>query len=303
MTRIPQALIALLLAGPAAAQAPEQFRISVSVDLVLLNATVHDHKGRPVMDLAEKDFEVFEDGVRQPLRVFSHEDTPVTVGLVVDHSGSMRPKLRDVVVSAKAFIDASSARDRMFVVNFNENVTMGLPKAIPFTNRADQLTQAISNAPAAGQTALYDAAAVAFQHLETGGPDKKALIVISDGGDNASRHKLAELLNMAEQSSALVYAIGIFDAGDADSNPDVLKKLARISGGEAFFPHEVGEIPEICEHIAKEIRHQYTLGYVSTAGARPGAFRKIKVNAASPSEGKLSVRTRSGYMSPEASPK
>jgi Ca-activated chloride channel homolog len=303
MARIGQATLAVLLVLPVLPQTPEQFRISVSVDLVVLHATVHDRKGQAIAGLTEHDFEVYEDGVRQPLRLFRHDDTPVTVGLVVDHSGSMRSKLTDVVTAAKAFVNASSAQDQMFVVNFNEKSSMGLPGSVPFTNGVDQLTRAIANAPASGQTALYDAAAEAFRHLEKGGPEKKALILISDGGDNASRHTLAEVLRMAQESSALVYAIGIFDASDEDRNPVVLRKLARISGGEAYFPEQPREIQGICERIAREIRSQYTLGYVAGAAGRPGAFRNVKATAVSAGYGKLSVRTRAGYIAVGARPK
>src|SRR5205823_6794325 len=124
----------------------------------------------------------------------------------------------------------------------------------------------------------------------------KALIVISDGGDNASAHKLAEVLKMAEQSSALVYTIGIFDEENRDRNPKVLRRLARATGGEAFFPGQLHEVVAICERIARDIRNQYTLGYVSSNAAQPGAYRAIRVVARATGKGKLLVRTRSGYI-------
>ncbi len=131
--------------------------------------------------------------------------------------------------------------------------------------------------------------------MQTGGRDKKVLIVISDGGDNASVHSLAEVLKMAGQSSALVYTIGIFDEEDADRNPDVLRRLARATGGEAFFPRKLNEVVAICERIARDIRHQYTIGYVSNNAANPGAYRSIRVVART-GNSKLFVRTRSGYI-------
>jgi Ca-activated chloride channel family protein len=288
-------------AGPEArvlsdAQASEPHLISVNVNLVVLNATVRDRKGRPASDLGEQDFEVYEDGVRQPLRLFLHEDIPVTVGLVIDHSGSMRPKLADVIAAAQTFIEASSPQDEMFVVNFNETVSLGLPDAIRFTNRPDELARAISNAPVTGQTALYDAVLLAQVRLQTGSRDKKVLIVISDGGDNRSKHGLEEVVKMAGQSSALIYTIGIFDDGDADRNPAVLRRLAGATGGEAFFPGELNEVVPICERIARDIRNQYTLGYVPGNTAQPGAFRAIRVIARTAGKSKLVVRTRSGYF-------
>jgi Ca-activated chloride channel family protein len=277
-------------------EAPSPYRISVDVHLVVLQATVRDRQSRFVSDLGEGDFEVYEDGVRQPIRLFRHEDIPVTVGLVIDHSGSMKRKLTDVIEAARTFVASSSPEDEMFVVNFNEKVTLGLPEAIRFTNRSDELARAISNTPAAGQTALYDAVAEAQDRLETGSRDKKVLIVISDGGDNASKHGLAEVLKKAEESTALVYTIGIFDDEDPDRNPGVLKRLARATGGEALFPERLDEVVAACERIARDIRHQYTLGYVSSNAAHSGAYRSIKVAARMTGKGKLLVRTRSGYI-------
>jgi VWFA-related protein len=281
--------------APAEAQGPHPYQISVNVDFVVLNATVRDGKGRFATDLSEQDFQVYEDGARQTIRLFRHEDIPVTVGLVVDHSGSMRPKLADVIAAARTFVQSSSPDDQMFVVNFNEKVALGLPDNLPFSNRPEDLGSAIANAPTTGRTALYDAVYEARKHLQTGSREKKVLIVISDGGDNASRHSQAEVLKMAEQSTTLVYTIGIFDESDPDRNPDVLRRLAGVTGGEAFFPSEYSEVVAICERIARDIRNQYTIGYLSTSAARPGAFLSIRVAAGAAGHGKLSVRARSGY--------
>jgi len=287
------------LVSSAEAQVPEPFQISVNVNLVVLNPTVRDPKGGFISDLREGDFQVYEDGVRQSIKLFRHEDIPVTVGLVVDHSGSMKPKLNDVITAARTFVQSSRPDDRIFVVNFNEKVMLGLPDAVRIGDSLDVLARAISDTPATGKTALYDAALRAFSQLGAGGreaPEKKVLIVISDGGDNASAHTLAQVLKTAEQSSALVYTIGIFDEDDADKNPDVLSRLARATGGDAFFPGKNSEVVSICESIARDIRNQYTIGYVSSNAAKPGAYRSIRITAAAPGHGKLLVRTRSGYI-------
>jgi Ca-activated chloride channel family protein len=308
--RIMLALLLLLLTNlgghgkPQASAASEgqdqgPYRIAVNVHLVVLNATVRDRKSQFVSDLREQDFEVYEDGVRQSIRLFRHEDIPVTVGLVIDHSGSMRTKLPDVIHAARTFVQTSNPQDRLFVVNFNEKVTLGLPAAISFTNRSEELERAISGSPAIGMTALYDAVAEALHRLQKSDLDKKALLVISDGGDNASKDSLARLLKMAEQSSALIYAIGIFDEEDPDKNPGVLNRLARVTGGQAFFPSRLNEVIDVCERIAREIRHQYTLGYVSSNAPKPGVFRSIKVVAHGAGDGKLAVRARSGYIAGE----
>jgi Ca-activated chloride channel homolog len=288
-------------AGPQSSQPAERaeagnYRISVNVDLVVLNVTVRDPKGGFVSDLRRQDFEVYEDGVRQSLRVFLHEDVPVTVGLVVDHSGSTHTKLAEVVAAARTFVRSSNPDDQMFVVNFNENVTLGLPAAIPFTNRAEELEKAILKTPAEGMTALYDAVAKALERLQAGSRDKKVLIVISDGGDNASALNLELVLKKAAQSSAMIYTIGIFDDSDPDRNPGVLRRLARETGGEAFFPAKLSEVVPVCERIARDIRNQYTLGYVSANTPRPGAYHAIRVAARPEGKGKLIVRTRAGYI-------
>jgi len=230
---------------------PGAYRISVNVDLVVLDAAVRDRKGRPVSNLREQDFAVYEDGVRQPIRLFRHEDVPVTVGLVVDHSGSMRQKLPHVIAAARTFVQISNPEDRMFVVNFNEKATLGLPDGVSFSNSPPALEAAISKAPTTGMTALYDAAIVALQRLQPGARDKKVLLLISDGGDNASGHSLAQLLQLAGQSRVVIYAIGIFDSDDPDRNPGVLRRLAVATGGEAFFPGEHDEVVAICDRIAR----------------------------------------------------
>jgi VWFA-related protein len=184
----------------------------------------------------------------------------------------------------------------MFVVNFNEHVTLGLTEAIRFTNRSDELARAISSTPATGRTALYDAVIQAQERLQSGTREKKILIVISDGGDNASTHGLAEVLRAAGTSGALVYTIGIFDADDPDRNPNALKRLAEATGGEALFPGQLNEVIAACERIARDIRHQYTLGYIPSNPSQPTGYRAIRVAARTSGKNKLSVRTRSGYI-------
>jgi VWFA-related protein len=269
----------------------------VDVALVVLHATVTDRQGGFVSNLGERDFDVYEDGVLQRIRLFQHEDIPVTVGLVVDHSGSMKLRIMEVAAAARSFVRSSNREDQMFVVNFNENVTLGLPKAIRFSDSSAALGNAIAAAPTGGRTALYDAIAKALEQLQAGSRDKKVLIVASDGGDNASmRSSLAQVVNMAERSSAIIYTVGIFDKDDPDQNPRVLKRLARATGGVAFFPGQLSEVVAICERIARDIRHQYTVGYVPINLARDGSYRAIRVVARAKGHDKLSVRTRTGYI-------
>ena len=303
-------LVLITLANWAGAQEPssspsrpgDAYTIKANVDLVVLHATAQDRQNILVSGLTQDNFQVYEDGVLQPIKYFSHEDIPVTVGLVVDNSGSMSPKRHDVIAAAMAFARSSNPQDQMFVVNFNERVSLGLPANIPFTDQIAQLQVALSRVAADGETALYDAIAVALDHLKQGDRDKKVLIVVSDGGDNASKHKLAEIMALAGQPGAIIYTIGIFDDQDPDRNPGVLKRLAKETGGEAFLPESLQEVTPICERIARDIRNQYTIAYVPTNRKRDGSYRVVRVKASAPGHGSLSVRTRTGYFAPSALP-
>jgi Ca-activated chloride channel family protein len=279
-----------------------EFQISVDVALVVLEATIRDHEGHAVPQLKREDFAVFEDGRPQEIRLFRHEDTPVAVGLVIDHSGSMREKLEEVTAGARAFVRSSNSNDQMFVVNFNEKVSQGLPQGMRFSDSVERLAAAVEGHPAVGTTALYDAIIDGLIRLRDGAREKKVLIVISDGGDNASKAPLDRVLKMAEQSNAMIYTIGIFDPDDPDGKPAVLRRLAHETGGQAFFPSQLTETVHICERIAKDIRDQYTIGYSSPSEKRDGTYHKIRLTARSTKDGKLSVRTRAGYSAVEASP-
>jgi Ca-activated chloride channel family protein len=283
-------------------RAGDPYTIKVNVDMVVLRATAQDRKNLLVSGLDKDDFQVYENGVLQPIKYFSHEDIPVTVGLVIDNSGSMGPKRADVISAALVFARSSNPQDQMFVVNFNEKVSFGLPGNIPFTGQVAQLEVALSRIAPDGETALYDAVAVALEHLKKGNRDKKVLIVISDGGDNASKHKLSEIMSLAGQPDVVIYTIGIFDEQDADRNPRVLARLAKETGGEAFLPESLKDVAPICERIAHDIRSQYTIAYVPTNRTRDGGYRTIQVKANAPGRGRLRVRTRTGYLAPSAPP-
>ncbi len=275
---------------------PGPLRISVNVDLVVLQATVTDRRGNLIHNLNEQDFEVYEDGVRQDIRLFKNEDIPVTAGLVVDHSSTMGPKLADVSAAARTFVRSSNAEDEMFVVNFNEKVSLGLPGTIRFSNTPGELEKAITRAPAGGETALYDAIARALVEVQAGTRDRRVLIVVSDGGDNASARSITQVMKLAGQSSAVIYTVGIFDEDDPDRNPRVLERLAQTTGGEAFFPKRLSDVVPICERIARDVRHQYTIGYSASNPASEGTHRAIRVVARAKGRPRLSVRTRTGYI-------
>ena len=266
------------------------------VDMVLLDVSVKDSKGGFASDLKKENFKIFEDSKPETVVSFTSFDTPVTVGLVVDNSGSMRYKRADTVTAALSFARESNPQDEMFVVNFNDKVSLGLPEGMQFTDDNNTLRTALLNNPVAGQTALYDALITALEHLDMGRRDKKTLVLISDGGDNRSQHTLNDVIEMAQKSTATIYAIGIYDPEDKDANPGVLKKIAALTGGEAFFPKVSNQIVDDCRKIAKDIRNRYTLGYSVSNTSYDNKVRKLKVDASAADRGKLIVRTRTSYI-------
>ena len=291
------------IARPQKLQGPQNpkadpYTIKVDVNMVVLHATVESHKGVLVSGLSQSDFQVYEDGVLQEIKNFSHEDIPVTAGLVIDNSGSMAPKRQEVIMAALAFAHSSNPQDQMYVVSFNEHVRFGLPANTLFTDQVGQLQVALSSMASDGETALYDAVAAALEHLKKGNRDKKVLIVVSDGADNASKHELKEIISTAVQSDAIIYALGLYEPDDPDKNPGVLKELARATGGEAFMPESLKEIVPICERVARDIRNQYTIAYTPANRKQDGAYRVIQVKAVAPGRRRVSVRTRAGYYAP-----
>jgi len=276
----------------------DEYRISVNVGLVVLPVIVTDGKGRTVSGLGENSFHVFEDGRPQQIAPFESEDVPVTVGLVIDNSGSMSAKRPEVFAAAEEFAKSSNPQDEMFVVNFNQNVSMGLPKGVPFTSDVHQLLGAVSRHRAFGNTALYDGVAVALEHMKTGTANRKALIVISDGGDNASRLSLQALLKRAEASNAQIYTLGVFDKMFSGENSGVLKRLAKVTGGKSYFPESPSQITGICQQIARNLRHEYTIGYHPSNPNSGGSYHAIRVTAKATGNGRLHVSTRAGYLMP-----
>lgn len=294
-------LVSLLLCcvGALAVQsqsAPEEkdFVIRSDVRLVLLDVSVRDSKGGFVSGLTQDNFTVYEDGKPQKITQFANQDIPVTVGIVVDESGSMRPKRTETLTAALTFITSSNPQDEVFVINFNEKVYHGLPDTVLFSDNVNLLRNALWGTPAEGRTALYDAIFASLHQLDMGRRDKKTLVLISDGGDNVSVHTRKDIQNKVDQTLATIYTVGIFDENDIEKNPRVLDWLANVSGGVAYFPRKLDGIIPVCRRIAKDIRTRYTIAYIPPDG-KPGVLRHIKVEAAAPDHGKLMCRTRTQY--------
>ena len=272
-----------------------QTQIVVTANLVLLPVSVTDARGTFVPGLNPQDFFVYEDGQLQKLTVFEEGDTPVTVGLVVDHSRSMGPKLPDVVLAVSSFAHSSNPQDEMFVVDFNDDVSIELMRGKAFSNDAKELEEALKAVSARGRTALYDAVSEGLHHLRYGHLGKKALVIISDGGDNASHLKYSEVLAQARQSQSLIYSIALVGSNVEEENPGLLRRLCKDTGGIAYFPREGEPVTNLSTEIAHDLREQYTLGYVPQNIKGTGVFRKIEVRVTAPGHGRLHVRTRQGY--------
>ena len=285
-------------------QRSDDFKITRDVNLVVLHATVLDQQGRFVPDLKQEHFRVLEDRVEQKLTLFAREDIPVSVGLVIDNSGSMRNKRQRVNAAALTFVDGSNRDDEVFVVNFNDDYFLDLDK--DFTNEIPELKEALERIDSRGSTALYDALIGSLDHLKKGKKDKKVLLVVTDGEDNASRKTLDQTMQEAQQSDAVIYAIGLLENESRRTRNRVrraLNNLTEATGGLAFYPEDVQDVEEICKQIAHDIRNQYTLAYKPSNAARDGSFRRVQVefNNLPRNKGKLTVRTRTGYFAKSGS--
>ena len=201
-----------------------------------------------------------------------------------------------------ALIGASNRNDEVFVANFGDRVTAGLPEGVRFSSDLAQLRTALSWSVPAGRTALYDAVLFSLRHLESGKRERKALLLVSDGGDNSSTHNSGEVLQKVRESQATIYTIGLFDSEDRDQNPGLLRRVARLSGGDSYLPEQRSEVTGICREIAADIRSRYTIGYVPARSGAQGAVRKLKVLAVGSSGHHLVVRTRSSYVLPPVLP-
>jgi len=274
--------------------------IKVDVNLVVLHTTVLDDRGRFVDGLKEENFRVLEDKAEQKLSVFKREDVPVSMGLVIDNSGSMRDKRPRVNEAALTLIQTSNPQDEAFVVNFNDDYYLDLDK--DFTSSIPELKEALERIDSRGSTAFYDALIGSMDHAKKGHKDKKVLLAVTDGVDNASRNTLEKTIREIQKSNVVIYTIGLFSDEDKKNRKRAtraLKEIADASGGVAYFPENVADVHSICEQVAKDIRNQYTLAYYPSNTRKDGTYRAVQVEIIPPrGHGKLSARTRNGYYAP-----
>ena len=274
------------------------FVFKKEVQEVSLHATVVDDQRRLVTNLPREAFTVFEDGVAQKTTSFHRDDVPVAMGIVIDNSGSMREKRDKVNQAVLNLIKASNPDDEIFIVNFSQDSYLDQD----FTSNIDLLQQALHKVSAQGSTALYDAIVASDVHLKNNTRvDRKVLLVITDGRDNASQETLQQAARRLQQENGpTLYAVGLLSDEMQQSGIDALRSLADSTGGVAFFPKGLDEVDEITRTVARDIRSQYTIAYKPSNPRQNSDYRKILVTAQAPGYRKLTVRTRSGYYPGEA---
>ena len=276
--------------------------IKVQVNLVVLHTTVLDDRGRFADGLKQENFRILEDKVEQKLSVFKREDLPVSMGLVIDNSGSMRDKRPRVNEAAITLVENSNPQDEAFVVNFNDDFYLDLDK--DFTNSIPELKEALERIDSRGSTALYDAIIGSLDHLKKASKDKRVLLVVTDGEDNTSRNSLEKTIREIQKTDTVVYTIGLLSQEskkNAKRAKKALEEISLASGGLSYFPENVDDVHNICQQVAHDIRNQYTLAYYPSNSKRDGTFRAVQVEVIPPrGRGKLVARTRNGYYAPTA---
>ncbi len=278
---------------PKAEQPDEEAVFRADTRLVVLHASVVDNKGRLVTDLPRAAFRVYENGAEQPVKIFKREDVPVSMGLIIDSSGSMRDKRQRVEAAALALVKASKRDDEVFVVNFNDEAYLDQS----FTNDVKKLEEALTKIDSRGGTAMRDALSMSIDYLKQNAKKtKKVLLVVTDGDDNISTVTLEKLLPKAQQAEVLIYAIGLLSEEgkrEAKRAKRALAALADTSGGLAYFPDKSVEVEKLALQVANDIRNQYVIAYTPTLAQLDGTFRQIKVTVNGPN--RPVVRTRTGY--------
>ena len=267
---------------------------------MVLHTTVLDDRQRFADGLKAENFRVFEDKVEQKLSVFKREDVPVSMGLVIDNSGSMRDKRPKVNEAAITLVQSSNPQDEAFVVNFNDDFYLDLDK--DFTSSIPELKEALERIDARGSTALYDAIVGSLDHLKKASKDKHVLLIVTDGEDNSSHYSLEKTIREIQKTDTVIYTIGLLSQESKKSAKKAkraLEDIAKASGGVAYFPENVEDVHNICQQVAHDIRNQYTLAYYPSNIRRDGSFRTVTVEVIPPrGRGKLVARTRNGYYAP-----
>lgn len=294
--------------APAPPQKSKGFTIGVNVDLVVMHTSVYDKSGHFLSGLKKENFRIYEDGIEQTVTQFSQEDVPVSMGILVDLSGSMRNKIEKVTESALAFIRASNPQDQVFLIGFNDQTEL----LQDYTNSIDDISDALENTTVTGGTALFDAVYLGVQKAHDGTEPKKALVVITDGEDRDSYYKLDELVAKIQESDVQIFSIGFLNAvpdkgifghwskSVPEKAQDALMQISEDTGAKAFFPKSMLEMGAIVSEIAHELRSQYSIGYISSNSSRDGSYRRVKISLEPTSMSTANhIRYRRGYFAPK----
>jgi Ca-activated chloride channel homolog len=277
----------------------DTFKLSVNVDLTEVHVNVIDEKDRPVGNLKKENFRVFEDRKEQQITVFKHEDAPLSLGLVIDNSRSIEPRKQRLDAAALSFVRKGNPEDETFIVHFDDTARLDRD----FTDSIPALEDALAGVKPFGQTAIYDALILALEHMENAKHLKKAILLITDGVDNSSKHTMSEAIEATKRSRVAVYTVGLLSMSGGQKAEDSLIHIAEASGGRAYFPNNEDEARMHMERVARDLREQYTLGYFPTN--RNGGWRSVRVDvlppAGLPPNSRLTANYRHGYYGPSAS--
>ena len=276
--------------------------LRVDSSLVLIPAQVTTREGAPIMDLKRKDFRIYEDGAEQEITYFAKDDAPVSIGLLLDSSGSMKNKKQKSSEAAAAFFKTANSEDEFFLIEFDDHPKL----AVPFTGDTDTLYHEITHTRPFGQTALFDAIHMALGVMKAARHERKALVIVSDGGDNRSRRTFTAIKGDMLEADVQLYAMGIFDpegvspgSREEAQGPQVLDNLAEITGGRHFPVLNLGSLPEVSTRIGQLLRNRYLLGYNPTNASRDGRYRGVKLDLAGPADAGVHVQYRKGYYAPQ----
>ena len=293
-----------LPSGPTAPSSASQTQtgriLRTETDMTLVNVSVTDPLGRLVTGLDQESFRVFENGVEQEIVKFASEDTPVSIGVIFDMSGSMNDKIEKSRLAAVQFFRTANPQDEFFLVDFNDRAQL----VTPFTEDVDDLQNRLMYTAAHGLTALYDGVYLGLSQMRGAHNRRKALLIISDGGDNHSRYTETEIRRFVQEADVQIYSIGLFEPGggptpEERSGPSTLYDLTQMTGGRSFVVQNLSDLPDIATKISMELRNQYVLGYRPTDKAHDGKWRKIKVKLRPPKGlPPLTVYAKNGYFAP-----
>lgn len=291
--------------GIAPANRPGDFpeaNLRIDASLVLIPAQVTTREGSPITGLTREDFRIYEDGTEQKIAYFAKDDAPVSIGLLLDSSGSMKNKKQKESEAAAAFFRTANSDDEFFLIEFDERPRL----AVPFTSDTDLLYREISHARPFGRTSLFDAIHMALDVMKTARHERKALVIVSDGGDNRSRHTFTAIKSDVLEADVQLYAMGIFDAEGAaqgspeESNgPQLLDHLTEITGGRHFPVLNLASLPEVSARIGRLLRNRYLMGYNPTNASRDGLYRGVKLDVVAPLNADMRVQYRRGYYAPQ----